>query len=101
MRLLKLVPDNTNIDFVRLRGWAFGLTLALSIACIALVGMRGLNYGVDFAGGLMIEEKFATAPGLDQVRTVVDRLGVGQAALQQYGDPKIIAIRLPVQNSAD
>ena len=101
MRLLKLVPDNTNIDFVRLRGWAFGLTLALSLACIALVGARGLNFGVDFVGGLMIEEKFATAPDLDKVRTVVDQLGVGQAALQQYGDPTIIAIRLPVQQGAD
>ena len=101
MRLLKLVPDNTNIDFVRLRGWAFGLTLALSLAAMALVGVRGLNFGVDFVGGLMIEENFSTAPDLDHVRTVVDGLGVGQAALQQYADPRIVAIRLPVQTGAD
>ena len=36
MKLLKLVPDNTNIDFVRLRGWAFGLTLALSLLAVGL-----------------------------------------------------------------
>ncbi|EZP48800.1 MULTISPECIES: protein translocase subunit SecF [unclassified Sphingomonas] len=101
MRLLKIVPDNTNIDFVRLRGWAFGLTLLLSVIAVGLTGLRGLNLGVDFVGGLMIEEKFPTAPDQDKVRTVIDRLGVGEAALQQFGDPKTLTIRLPVQNGAD
>ena len=41
MRLLKIVPDNTNIGFVQLRGWAFGLTMLLTIAAVALVGVRG------------------------------------------------------------
>ena len=71
MRLLKIVPDNTNIDFVRLRYWAFGLTTLLTIAAIALVFVNRLNMGVDFVGGLMIEEKFAAAPNLDQVRSVL------------------------------
>ena len=75
MKLLKLVPDNTNIDFVRLRGWAFGLTLLLSILAIGVTFARGLNLGVDFEGGLMIEERFATAPNLDRVRQVVDAQG--------------------------
>ena len=58
MRLLKLVPDNTNLPFVSLRAWAFGLTIALSLASIALVFVNKLNFGVDFIGGLMIEEMF-------------------------------------------
>ena len=63
MRLLKIVPDNTNIGFVRLRHLAFGLTMLLTVTAIALVGLaRSLNFGVDFVGGLMIEEKFAGAP---------------------------------------
>jgi preprotein translocase subunit SecF len=95
MRLLKIVPDNTNIDFVRLRYWAFGLTLLLSIAAIAAVAVKHLNMGVDFVGGIMIEEKFASEPNLDQVRSVVDRLGVGDASLQQYSDKTTISIRLP------
>lgn len=97
MRLLKLVPDNTNIDFVRLRGWAFGLTLALSLIAVGLTFARGLDLGVDFVGGLMVEEKFPAQPSLDQVRSVVDRLGVGEAALQLVGDNKTLAIRLPTQ----
>ena len=101
MKLLKLVPDNTNIDFVRLRGWAFGLTLALSLLAVGLTVVRGLNLGVDFVGGLMIEEKFAGPANLDQVRQVVDAQGVGDAALQNVGDPRTVSIRLPVQQNGD
>ncbi|TCQ09320.1 MULTISPECIES: protein translocase subunit SecF [Sphingomonas] len=96
MRLLKLVPDNTNLKFVSLRKWAFGLTLLLSLLAIGLVVTKGLNMGVDFVGGVLIEEKFATAPSIDEVRTEVDRLGVGEASIQSFSDPKTLSIRLPV-----
>ena len=101
MKLLKLVPDNTNIGFVRLRYWAFGLTLALTIAAVALVGVRGLNLGVDFVGGLMIEAKFPSPPALDKVREDVDALGVGDASLQTFGSPDTVSIRLPLPESRD
>ncbi|MGU3389967.1 protein translocase subunit SecF [Sphingomonas sp. PP-CE-3A-406] len=96
MRLLKLVPDNTNLKFVSLRKWAFGLTLLLSLLAIGLVVTKGLNMGVDFVGGVLIEEKFATTPSIDAVRTEVDRLGVGEASIQSFSDPKTLSIRLPV-----
>ena len=51
MKLLKLVPDNTNLDFMRWRNLALVLTLIATIASIALVAVRGLNLGVDFVGG--------------------------------------------------
>ena len=60
MKLLKLVPDNTNIDFVRLRGIAFALTLLLSLLAVGITVYKGLNFGVDFEGGLMIEERCCT-----------------------------------------
>jgi preprotein translocase subunit SecF len=101
MRLLKIVPDNTNLPFVSLRKWAFALTMALSLASIGLVYFKGLNFGVDFVGGLMIEEKFAREPDLDQVRSAVDSLGVGEAQLQQFGDARTLTIRLPAVESAD
>jgi preprotein translocase subunit SecF len=101
MRLLKLVPDNTNIGFVRLRNWAFGLTALLTILAVGLVAARGLNLGVDFVGGLMIEAKFPERPSLDSVRATVDRLEVGEASLQQFGDPNTVSMRLPLPNSTD
>ncbi len=101
MRLLKLVPDNTNIGFVRLRYWAFGLTALLSVLALATVLVYRLNLGVDFVGGLMIEEKFETAPSLDKLRTSIDRLGLGEVRLQQFGDPKTVSLRLPPPKSDD
>ena len=102
MRLLKLVPDNTNLPFVSLRRWAFALTLALSIAAVTLVFVRGLNLGVDFVGGLTIEEKFQTAPSLDKLRTTVDRLKLGEARLQAVGlDGKTVSIKLPPPDTTD
>jgi preprotein translocase subunit SecF len=101
MRHIKLIPDNTNIGFVRLRYWAFGITMALTLAALALVGIRGLNLGVDFVGGLMIEAKFSQPAQLDRLRSTIDGLGVGQSALQQFGDPKTVSIRLPLPHEGD
>ncbi len=96
MRLIKLVPDNTNIRFVAVRKIAFTVTLILSILAVGLVFVRGLNFGVDFMGGVAIEEKFATPPAIDKVRASIERLGVGEPAIQQFGDPTLVSIRLPV-----
>src|SRR3546814_13273396 len=95
MRLLKMVPDDTNIDFVRLRHAAFTITTLLTVAAIALVLVRGLNMGVDFVGGLMIEEKFESPPPLDAVRQPIESLHVGAATLQQFGDTHKTSIRPP------
>ena len=96
MRLLKIIPDNTNIGFVRVRHIAFAITALLTIAAVALVGVHGLNMGVDFVGGVSIEEKFASPPHLDKVRETVNELGFGEAALQQLGGQNTVTIRLPV-----
>ncbi len=93
---LKLVPDNTNIGFVRLRYLAFGLTLLLTLGSVALLATRHLNLGVDFVGGLTMETQFASPPPLDRLRTEVNSLGVGQSALQEFGNARTILIRLPL-----
>ncbi|NYT42856.1 protein translocase subunit SecF [Sphingomonas sp. R-74633] len=102
MRLLKIIPDNTNIGFVRVRHIAFAVTMLLTIAAVALVGVRGLNMGVDFVGGVSIEEKFPSPPQahLDTIRETVHQLGFGEPALQQLGGQNSVTIRLPVPKSA-
>jgi preprotein translocase subunit SecF len=93
---LKIVPDNTNIGFVRMRFVAFALTVLLTIGSIGLLATRGLNLGVDFVGGLTMEVEFKAPPPLDALRTKVDSLGVGTSALQEFGSPNNILIRLPL-----
>ena len=93
---LKLVPDNTNIGFVRMRYVAFAVTLLLTLGSIGLLMTRGLNLGVDFVGGLTMEVEFKAPPPLDALRTKVDGLGVGQSALQEFGNARTILIRLPL-----
>jgi len=83
MRLLKLVPDNTNIDFMRWRNWALMISILVTAAAIALVFTRGLNFGVDFVGGQSLRVSFTQPPPIDQLRERVDALGIGEASIQE------------------
>jgi preprotein translocase subunit SecD len=99
---LRIVPDNTNIGFVRIRGWAFGITALLTVAAIGATALHGLNFGVDFVGGVSIEEKFKTPPPLDEVRSTVNALNLGEASLQQLsGGQNTVSVRLPAPDSDD
>jgi preprotein translocase subunit SecF len=101
MRLLKLIPDNTNIGFLKWRNLAMGISIAMIVASIALVAIRGLNFGVDFAGGLLMEVRFQQAAQLDPLRRTVNAAGAGEGALQTFGDPNTVAIRLPLPPGDD
>ncbi len=94
MPLLKLVPDNTNIDFMRWRNVALVLSIIVTVASISLVAVRGLNLGVDFVGGQMIRATFTGTAPIEEVREIVDGLNVGDASIQEFGDPKTLAIRM-------
>jgi preprotein translocase subunit SecF len=95
MKLLKLVPDNTNLDFMRWRNLALVLSTLLVVASLVLVGLRGLNLGVDFVGGQMIRTTFAQPVDVEQLRGRVGLLGLGEASIQEFGGPKTFQIRLP------
>ena len=95
MKLLKLVPDNTNIDFMGWRKAALVFSILLMIASIATVAMRGLNLGVDFVGGQMIRTTFAQPVDVEQLRGRVDSLNLGESSIQEFGGPKSFQIRLP------
>jgi len=96
MRLLKLVPDNTNIGFLRWRNVAVGISLLMILGSIVLVGFRGLNFGVDFAGGLMMEVRFENAAKVDALRRTVNAAGEGASSIQTFGDANTVSIRLPL-----
>ena len=96
MPLLKLVPDNTNIDFMRWRNVALALSIIVTVASIALVAVRGLNLGVDFVGGQMIRATFSQPAPIEDVRERVGSLGLGDASIQEFGNPNTLSIRMPL-----
>ena len=95
MKLLKLVPDDTNIDFMRWRKLALILSILATVASLVLVGVKGLNLGVDFVGGQMIRTTFPQSVQVDQLRERVGALNLGEASIQEFGGPTSYQIRLP------
>lgn len=94
MRLLKLVPDNTNIDFLQWRKIASFMSFFLVVVSIALVGVKGLNLGIDFVGGQSVRVEFTgPMPEIDEIREKVDAIGLGEATIQQFGSDKAVSIR--------
>jgi len=95
MKLLKLVPDNTNIDFMRWRNIALILSIIATVASLVLVGVRGLNLGIDFVGGQVVRATFSQPVDIEDLRGKVTALNVGEASIQEFGDNKTYQIRLP------
>ncbi|MEQ1687147.1 MAG: protein translocase subunit SecF [Sphingopyxis sp.] len=96
MKLLKLVPDNTNIHFLKWRNVAMAISLAMIVCSIVLVVVRGLNLGVDFVGGQTVRVSFAQAPDIEQLRADMGRLSGGDATVQEFGSARDISIRTPL-----
>src|SRR5437763_2081606 len=96
MTLLKLVPDHTNLDFMRWRNLALVLSLIATAASIAFTIYRGLNLGIDFVGGEVVRIEFVHPVPIEDLRARVDRLGVGEATPTALGkDDRPSQIRLP------
>jgi preprotein translocase subunit SecF len=95
MKLLKLVPDHTNLDFMRWRNVALVLSLIVTIVSIGYTAYRGLNLGIDFVGGQVIRVEFAKPVHIDELRSRVDQLGVGEASIQALGNQQTYQVRLP------
>ncbi|MEP2234502.1 MAG: protein translocase subunit SecF [Alteripontixanthobacter sp.] len=103
MKLLKLVPDDTNIKFLRFRLPFYVVSLLLMAASWALVFTQGLNYGVDFAGGLEVRATFTQseqAP-IPSVRERVGQLGYGEPTVQRFGEDNQVSIRVRLPESAE
>jgi preprotein translocase subunit SecF len=103
MKLLKLVPDNTNIHFLRWQ-WPFFISNILAmIAAVVLLFTHGLNLGVDFVGGQMIRATFVenTAAPVAQLREKVGSLGYGEPIIQQFGKPNEVSIRMKLPEGAE
>jgi preprotein translocase subunit SecF len=96
--LLRIVPDDTKFDFMRFRRISFPASALLSILAILLFFFHGLNFGIDFVGGTLIEVQSKTGPAdLAKMRTTLGGLGLGDVQLQEFGAPTDVLIRVAQQ----
>ena len=102
MRLLRIVPDDTRFDFMRFRRISFPISALLSIAAIALFFFHGLNFGIDFIGGTLMEVQTKAGPAdLAKMRATIGGLRLGDFQLQEFGAPNDVLIRISEQPGGD
>ena len=99
---LRIVPDNTRFDFTRFRRISFPISALLSIVAITLFFTHGLNFGIDFRGGTLLEVQTKSGPAdLAAMRSTLGKLDLGEVQLQQFGGPSDVLIRIAEQPGGD
>jgi len=98
MRLLRIVPDNTKFKFVWFRRFSYPLSAAYSILVLTLFLTVGLNFGIDFKGGTLIEmQTKGQAVDIAQIRHTANALGFGEAEVQEFGSGGEVSMRFGMQ----
>ncbi len=99
---LRIVPDDTKFDFMRFRRISFPVSAAASILAITLYFTHGLNFGIDFKGGTLLEIQTKSGPAdIAALRTQLGTLNFGDVQLQQFGGPNEVLIRIAEQPGGD
>jgi SecD/SecF fusion protein len=99
--LVRIAPENPNFRFMNARFFGIGVSIVLSIASIALFFKPGLNYGIDFKGGIQAEITTSQPADLAQLREKLGGLGLGEVALQSAGSPNDVLIRIQRQDGGE
>ncbi len=102
MKLLRLTPENTKFPFMRFRRVSYPFSAFLSICSVVLFIVWGMNFGIDFAGGTLMElrAKNGTAD-ISLLRNIAEHLGVGDVGVQSFGNKSDVTLRFGVQPGGD
>ncbi len=102
MRLLRLFPDDTKIPFMKWRKWSFLFSGLASVLCFVVLYTHGMNTGIDFQGGTLMEIQTKSGPAdLEAIRQQLNGLGLGEVQVQSFGAPDDVLIRISRQEGGD
>ncbi|NQU60492.1 MAG: protein translocase subunit SecF [Rhodospirillales bacterium] len=101
MRGFNLIPANVNIAFIARKKAFFLFSGFLVLASIGLFMVKGLSYGIDFQGGIMIDVRLPQATDMGDMRDKLGNLGLGEVALQEFGQPTDVLIRIQRQKGGE
>lgn len=97
----RFISDNTRIPFMRTRIPCLAASIVMGVLSILLVAINGLNFGIEFEGGTLIEIRTEQTPDLGEMRTTLSELGIGEVALQEFGGANDVLIRVGHQDGGE
>ena len=93
---MEILKRQTNIDFVSKRYWSLGLSTAANVGTLVLLLVLGLNFGLDFTGGTLIEVSYRDPVDVAGVRQTLARSDASDAVVQRFGSTRDLMVRVPL-----
>ena len=99
--MLRLISDNTTIKFIKLKTLSFTFSGILSVLAILSVLFVGLNFGIDFKGGILLEVRTDNDITISDIRSKTSDLNIGEVSIQEFGAKSDYLIRVERQKGSD
>jgi preprotein translocase subunit SecF len=94
---MEMLSSKSNVDFIGKRKLAYGFSVILIVISLGSLVFQGLNFGIDFSGGTLVQVKFKTPPDIKKIRDALSDLEMGDVVIQEFGSPEEILIRVEKQ----
>jgi len=99
MKYLRLIPSDTNFNFLKFKKFAFLFSLLILLGTVFSLLFNSLNYGIDFKGGILLElrSKNVNLPDINDLRNKISSLDVGEISIQKFGKETDVLVRIQKQ----